>query len=101
MPGGGASAYTVQRCLNATDPTQPPAILLGPWLGDLAQTAAERRPGYSALQYLYESLTEPDAFLAPDCPVVGACPGGLMPYYSQLSDQELADLLAYLLSLNH
>ena len=96
--GRGAALYTAQRCIECHgELAQQQSLLLGPWLGELAQTAAGRQPGYSAQQYLYESLTDPDAYLAPECPI-GACAGGLMPFFSQLSDQELADLIAYLLA---
>jgi mono/diheme cytochrome c family protein len=49
----------------------------------------------SAEQYLIESIVEPGAF------VVSGFPNGVMPgtYGNQLTDQQLADLIAYLLSL--
>jgi len=58
----------------------------------LAVRAATRRPGYSAELYLYESITHPDAFVAP-----GFQPG-IMPgdFAKLLSAQDLADIIAYL-----
>jgi mono/diheme cytochrome c family protein len=46
-------------------------------------------------QYLFESIVQPGAF------VVSGFPDGVMPatYGNQLTDQDLADLIAYLLSL--
>ena len=54
-----------------------------------------------APQYIYESIVEPAAFIAPECK------GGLpcvtptaMPEYASLMDlQDAADLLGYLLEL--
>ena len=62
----------------------------------LAIRAATRRPGYSAALYLYESIVNPGAF------VVAGFEDGLMPkdFGHQLSPQQLADLLAYLQTLN-
>jgi len=58
----------------------------------LAARAATRRPGYSAELYLYESITHPDAFVAP------GFQSGIMPgdFAKQLSAQDLADIIAYL-----
>ncbi len=102
LPGGrvenGAATYTEQRCAECHgEVAQQESLLLAPWLGEMASSAASRQPGYTAEQYLFEALVDPDAFIAPQCPI-GACSGGLMPYYSQLSNQQLADLIAYLLA---
>src|SRR5688572_31065396 len=67
-----------------------------PDLAGVAGRAAERVPGMSALDYLAQSLYEPDAFVVP-----GFNPG--MPMINRppigLTDQEILTVLAYLESL--
>ena len=67
-----------------------------PDLAGVAGRAAERVPGMSALDYLAQSLYEPDAFVVP-----GFNPG--MPTINRppigLTDQEILTVLAYLESL--
>ena len=67
-----------------------------PDLAGVAGRAAERVPGLSALDYLAQSMYEPDAFVVP-----GFNPG--MPTINRppigLTDQEILCVLAYLQSL--
>ena len=67
-----------------------------PDLAGIAGRAAERVPGLSALDYLAQSLYEPDVFVVP-----GFNPG--MPTINRppigLTDQEILTVLAYLESL--
>jgi cytochrome c551/c552 len=68
---------------------------VGPsWVG-IAARAATRRPPMSAADYLYESIIDPSAYLVPGYQ-------NLMPadFAQRMSDQELADVLAYLLTPN-
>jgi cytochrome c553 len=67
---------------------------LGPNLVGLADVAATRVPGQSAEDYLQSSLRDTDAFLVP------GYQEGIMPrsYATTLTDQEVADLVAYLLT---
>lgn len=37
----------------------------GPGLSGMGQRAASRRPGYSASAYLYEAITQPNAYVVP------------------------------------
>jgi nitric oxide reductase subunit C len=57
--------------------------------------AATRKPGYSATAYIYESITQPSAFLVP------GFTDGLMPktFKKDLTPQQIADLIAYLETL--
>ena len=64
----------------------------GPALSGIATRAAEERPGYSAKEYLYESIVAPRAHV-----VDGFQPGIMPERYDRLSDQELADLIAFLM----
>jgi mono/diheme cytochrome c family protein len=72
---------------------------LGPALGAMATHAGSREPGKSATQYLYESILEPDAFIAPECARGITCgsPSAMPTYAQRLDPQSLADLIAFLL----
>ena len=61
----------------------------------LATLAATRRPGYSAETYLYESIMNPSAYVAP------GFQDGVMPqnFGELLTQQDLADLVAYLMTM--
>ena len=74
---------------------QPGVKLVGPSLAGIGAQAATRVPGLSAEAYLRQSLTEPDAH------VVEGYRRGQMPpdYLSRLNQDQLEDLVAYLLSL--
>ena len=62
------------------------------WDG-IAARAARRRPPLSAAAYIYESITDPSAYV-----VSGYT--DIMPkdFAKRLSDQQLADIIAYLLT---
>jgi len=66
--------------------------LVGPSFDGLGQRAGTQRPEYSADAYLYESITNPNAF------VVQGFQGGVMPqtFKDILSPQQLADVIAFL-----
>ena len=64
---------------------------IGPNLDDLAAAAGEREPGTSAEDYVRESLTQPDAVIAPGF-------GNTMPSFEgRLTDEQLQALVDYLL----
>jgi cytochrome c2 len=66
-----------------------------PGKSPLATVAATRKSGYSTGLYLYESIVNPSAF------VVQGFQSDVMPkdFGSKLSQQEQADLIAYLLTM--
>jgi cytochrome c oxidase subunit 2 len=68
---------------------------LGPSLQGIGTTAGARVPGLSAGEYITQSIIDPDAF------VVDGFPSGLMPqtFRESLTDQQLADVIAYLLTI--
>jgi hypothetical protein len=69
-------------------------VLVGPSHYQVGTIAESRIPGMSAEAYLHESIRDTDAYL------VEGFTAGLMPNYDQdLSDQEVSDLVAYLLTL--
>lgn len=80
------------------DPGEPGTNNVGPHLGDVAIVAEERVEGLPGVQYLYESILDPGAFIAPDCKN-GPCeePSAMPEYASLVSLQDAADLLVYLL----
>ena len=82
-------------------PGIPGAIgVVGPDMTNIGVVAADRRPDYTAREYLYESIVDPEAFLAPECPN-GACPAGIMiPALSAaLTEGEVDAIVDYLLTM--
>ncbi|MCB0155293.1 MAG: c-type cytochrome [Anaerolineae bacterium] len=81
-----------------TIPGIPNAVgQIGPDLSNIGTNAATRREGYSAEQYIRESLVEPGAFTAPDCPT-GPCVAGIM-VIPPLTDEQIDTMVNYLLTL--
>jgi mono/diheme cytochrome c family protein len=81
---------------------QPGEILTGPSLAGVATRAETRVAGETAEQYIRQSIQQPNAFVVTDDPKFkqangkSAMPEGLG---NLMSDQDLADLIAYLLTL--
>lgn len=90
----GRQAFTSSGC-SACHALEPEKRIVGPSLAGVGGQAGEREAGLSAELYLYKAITRPDAFV-----VAGFTPG-LMPgtFIETLPPQTLADLLAFLLSL--
>lgn len=59
----------------------------------IAERAATRRPPLTAVAYLYESITNPTAYV-----VEGYNPAMPQNYPQRLSDRDLGDIIAYLLT---
>jgi len=94
------SDKTACKACHAID-TEPAAKgLVGPNLTHIGTEAGTLVPGQSAEEYIRTSIVNPNAFIAPKCPT-GPCTANVMPptFGQQLSQQELDDLVAYLLSL--
>lgn len=68
---------------------------VGPPLMTIAQWAGERRAGISAEEYLHAVIVDPDGAITP------LTRPGIMPrtYAQSLTPQQIADLVAYLLTL--
>jgi hypothetical protein len=81
------------------NPRSPGTNNVGPHLGGIGVTAASRIKGKPAEQYIYESILQPDAFIAPECKDGQPCqtPSAMPDYSSLLNLQDAADLLAFLL----
>lgn len=73
---------------------------VGPDLSNIGVDGATRIPGYTAEQYIRESLLNPNAFIAPECPA-GPCLPNLMVQNlgDTLTAEEIDTLVAYLASL--
>jgi mono/diheme cytochrome c family protein len=103
LPRGRADAgerlYRANACASCHgDPAVPRSNAAAPHLGRIGDLAAHRVSGQSPEQYLYESLLDPDSFIAKACEGPGPCAQARMPPYGEtLSVQEVADLVAYLL----
>lgn len=75
--------------------------LVGPALTNIATVAATRIDGYTAEEYIRESILMPNAFISPECPT-GPCaePSVMVANFGeQISDAQLDSLLIFLLSL--
>lgn len=90
-PQAGAPLFEATGCAachSLDAETQGP----GPTLGGLAQRLPAARADYPVTLYLYESILYPGAYLTE------GYRAGVMPatYRARLSDQQLADLIAFL-----
>jgi sulfur-oxidizing protein SoxX len=74
---------------------EPGVVLVGPSLATIGAEAGSRVSGTSAEDYLHESVVDPNAY------VVDGSPANVMPqnYGSQLSEQQIKDLVAYMMTL--
>lgn len=80
------------------DPEEPGSNTIGPHLGTIATDADTRQPDVPGMQYIYEAILDPNAFIAPRCQAELPCaaPSAMPDYSTLLALQEMADLLAYL-----
>ena len=94
-PGNGEQLTVANGCI-ACHSLQEGVVMVGPSWYNLGATAATRVPGQSAAAYLYTSIVAPNAH------VVEGFQPNLMPptYRDALTAPQLADIIAYLLSLS-
>jgi len=87
------------------NPAEEGSNAIGPWLGNIAEDGATRIEGYTAADYMYESILLPSAYIAPDCPNA-PCTGPPSAMPANFGDrmatmdmplQEMADIMSYLL----
>ena len=71
--------------------------MVGPDLSHLGTDAAERKPGMSAEDYIFESIRDPEAFVAPGVPraIPGIMTAGIT---AGLSDDEVNALVDFLMA---
>lgn len=90
---GGEQVFSSAGCV-ACHSLEPDVKIVGPSLAGVATRAATRKPDYPPEIYLYESITNPNAY------VVEGFPASTMPqtFKQTLSAQQLADVIAFLLT---
>ena len=90
-PARGPELLSEYACSACHEP--PNAGVIGPGHDDLAEAAAQRRAPLTAEAYIYESIIYPDRH------IVDGYQAGVMPknYATSISDEDLGDLIAYLL----
>jgi cytochrome c2 len=102
--GGGAGdtaagqtvySQVASPACNTCHSLEPDVTMVGPSLANMGSVAGSRVSGMSAEEYLRQAIVEPDAHI-----VEGFSPG-IMPgtYGTQLSEQQINDLVAYLSGL--
>ncbi len=80
---------------NTCHSLEPDKVIVGPSLAHVATRAATAVPGMSAEAYLRDSIVNPDAHV-----VTGFAAGVMYQYYGRdLSEQQVNDLVAFLLTL--
>lgn len=94
-PVAGSRVFTgIGGCSSCHD-VSAGLTIVGPTLKGIAKTAETRKPGLSAHDYLYESITNPNAYV-----VKGFAPGIMIQTFKQtLSAKQINDVIAYLLTL--
>lgn len=98
-PEAGEQLFTgslggAQAC-SSCHSVEPGAGGIGPSLADISETAAQRVEGMSAVEYIRESILYPNEYVVP------GYAEGIMPqsYNDALSEEQLNNLIAYLLTL--
>jgi mono/diheme cytochrome c family protein len=86
-------------CAQCHSVTPDEARIIGPGLWNISTAAGSYVPGENAVQYIHESIVNPQAFIVPGDPPY---PQNLMPqnWGEVLSEQDLNDVIAYLLTLH-
>ena len=98
LPAGSTSSgervFSGEAACSACHSLQADVKIVGPSLAGVAERAATRKADFPAELYLYESITHPEAY------VVDGFQSGIMPgnFRRQLSEQQLADLIAFLMT---
>ncbi len=102
-PANGEALFLSYGCTGCHGNMEDEAsAAVGPWLGDITEVGATRVEGLSAEEYVYESILNSSAFIAPECPT-GPCTGppSAMPdnFPLRMSEnpQDLQDLMTYVL----
>ena len=99
----GEELYQASGCFACHGQIDDPnSAAVGPHQANIANDAATRVPGMSAEQYIYESILDPNAFIAPDCPN-GPCndPSQMrLDYAGVLDEKGMADLVEFFMTLD-
>jgi mono/diheme cytochrome c family protein len=94
-PGAGETVALTNGCAGCHS-ADPAVVMTGPTWANVADTAANRVPGMSPAAYLHTSIVNPGAYVVPNYP------SGVMPaiYGESIAQEDLANLIAYLLTLH-
>jgi cytochrome c2 len=97
LPAGnadpGEQVFTSAGC-SACHSLDPGEKIIGPSLSGISTRAGTTKADYSAEKYIFESISDPNAYL------VEGFQGDMMPanFNGRLSAQQLADLVAFLMT---
>ncbi|MCI0712371.1 MAG: c-type cytochrome [Chloroflexi bacterium] len=93
-PANGQQLFTNNACVGCHR-VDSEDTLVGPGMLNIKERAGTRVEGQTAVEYLHNSIVHPDDY------VVEGFTAGLMPqtYGDTLSEQQINDLIAYLLTL--
>ncbi len=97
-----APIFTKAGCIGChVIPNIPGAMgAVGPNLSEIGAVAATRVEGLSAVEYLHQSILEPNAFIAPECPSGPCLPGLMLQNLGDiLTPEEIDMVVAYLATL--
>jgi mono/diheme cytochrome c family protein len=74
--------------------------VVGPNLTNIATDAATRIDGYTAEDYIRESILNPTVFIAPECPTGPCAEPSVMPqtFGEQMTEEQINNLLIFLLA---
>jgi cytochrome c551/c552 len=90
----GLDLFMRKGCASCHNGPQTSArVAVAPSLADVAEWAGDRKPGFSAAQYVHESIINPPAFISPGFIQTGPVE---MPSLN-LTDAEIDALVTYLL----
>lgn len=90
-PAHGEELTETYQCVNCHFSGEG-NVIAPPFVG-ISERAAERKPPLSAPEYIYESITQPMAFVVPDY-----APSMPQNFKERMTDEELGDVIAYLLT---
>lgn len=94
-PDNGTNIALTSGCIGCHN-LDPTVQMTGPTWHNVGDTAVSRVPAESPALYLYHSIVDPNLYVVPNYPA------NIMPqtYADTLSQEQLADLVAYLLAQN-
>lgn len=94
-PARGQELYDGEANCGTCHRVDTEDVFVGPSLKTVANRAAYKRPGMDAVTYLYNVIVNPDATINP------LTKPGVMPstFEVKLTEEQIADVIAYLLTL--
>jgi hypothetical protein len=100
-PAAGPAIFLDQGCDGCHKLAAVPGAegIVGPELSSIGAVAAQRVPGMSARDHIYQSIVSPNAYVVADCGAGRSCPSHVMPenFGSMLTPQQLDTLIDFLL----